>query len=278
MPVVYSRAETRNGRAATTRTSRGTITQSARQTVVARTVPSARGEVKPRKPIAPRAIIKFAGEWGSFEFAIKSSSIVGVKDLSMSVSIETETKVAGNENYITRKYYNPTEIKMTGIFSATMGVKDVRAASWELMNLMRLGRTGYVYCGSDKLLAPMVIGVSAQANNIEIGANGKWSYCEVPIVLKQCEKYGGGTAGTTSSGGGGGGSGGSGGGRGRSGRSGSGSGVSASQISSAIQAVQSAVQSAQRQSSGYSPARYGSQRITGTPQQFGYKPPGRSAQ
>ena len=145
-----------------------------------------------------RTIIQIIGEWGKFQFYIKPSSIIGVKDLNISVSIETEDKKADNEHYVSRKGYQPAEVSMTGIFSATLGISDVKAKSWELMNIIRLGQKGYVYIGNDKLIAPMMMGVSAKTTDIVIGPNGKMIYCEVPTTMKQCEKYGGGTSGSSS--------------------------------------------------------------------------------
>lgn len=140
-------------------------------------------------------IIKFAGSWGSFEFNVDQSSIIGVKDLNISVSVETENKTAGKENYAKRKNYNPAEITMTGIFSTILGVQDVKASSWALMDIIRQGRKGYFYSGSSKVIAPMLMGTSAKASKIEIGPNGAWTYCEVTITLKQCEKFAGGSSG-----------------------------------------------------------------------------------
>ena len=144
-----------------------------------------------------RTIIQIIGEWGKFQFYINPSSIIGVKDLNISVSIETEDKKADNEHYVSRKGYQPAEISMTGIFSAALGISDVKAKSWELMNIIRLGQKGYVYIGNDKLIAPMMMGVSAKTTDIVIGPNNKMIYCEVPITMKQCEKYGGGTSGSS---------------------------------------------------------------------------------
>lgn len=142
-------------------------------------------------------IVKFEGEWGDFSFHVESGSIISVKDISLSVSIETEDKTAKKtkEKYVSKKNRNPAEITMTGIFSKLLGVDDVRAKSWELMNTIRLGRKGYLYMGDSKLIAPMVMGTNAKIGKLEIDPGGSWSYCEVSITFKQCSKYGDGSSG-----------------------------------------------------------------------------------
>ena len=109
------------------------------------------------------AIVSFAGSWGSFKFYVKSSKIIGVKDLNITVSQETETKSTNSkENYVSIKNKNPAEITLTAIFSRLLGVKDVRSTSWKLMNIIRKGRKGYFYCGNDKLIPPMLVGTNAK--------------------------------------------------------------------------------------------------------------------
>lgn len=138
-------------------------------------------------------------KWRRFSFSIKKHEIRAAKDISISMSVETENKTASSENYVKKKNLNPAEISMTGIFSAALGVSDVKKTAFKLANLCRKGKTGYVYFGSSKIMPPKFMGVSAKINNIEITPKGEWSYCEVQITLKQCEKYGGGTAGSSSS-------------------------------------------------------------------------------
>jgi len=152
----------------------------------------------------PQIFVEFSGEWGKYQFYMKRSQIIGVKDIGITVSVETETKNAGNENYVAVKNLNTAEITMTGIFSAALGVKDVRKEVFKLMNICRQGRKGHLYCGTEKLYAPMMMATNAKTVNLTIGANGKWDYCEVMVTFAQCEKYGGGTDGEKKSGSGGG--------------------------------------------------------------------------
>jgi len=168
------------------------------------------------------SVITLIGSWGSFKFYIKKKSIIGVKDITITYSNETETNSTNSkENYTSIKNVNPAEISMTGIFSRALGITDVRASCWKLMEIIRKGQKFYVYTGADKILAPLFVATNAKCSKIEIGPDKKWSYCEVQITLKQCEKYEGGTSGTiakssdsdgggSSGGGGGGGGGGSG--------------------------------------------------------------------
>lgn len=178
------------------------------------------GSQKKDYKVDSNSIITLIGSWGSFKFYIKKKSMIGVKDFGVTVSNETETKSTNSkENYTSIKNANPFEISMTGIFSRILGIKDVRATAWELMDIVRTGKKFYVYLGAEKVAAPLMIGTNAKTNKIEIGPDKKMNYCEVQITLKQCEKWSGGTAGTIerdddsdghdsgSSGGGGGGSG-----------------------------------------------------------------------
>lgn len=135
-------------------------------------------------------------KWCKFTFHVKKDSIIAAKDIQITMSVETETKHTSEENYTHKKLLNPSEVSLTGVFNAALGIKDVKKSAFKLANLCRMGKKGYVYFGSTKLMPPKFMGVSAKITDIEIMPSGKWSYCEVQITLKQCEKYTGGTAGT----------------------------------------------------------------------------------
>lgn len=171
------------------------------------------GKQKKDYKVDSNSIITLIGSWGSFKFYIKKKSMIGVKDFSVTVSNETETKSTNSkENYISIKNSNPFEVTLTGIFASVLGIKDVRATAWKLMDIIRTGKKFYCYLGAEKVAAPLLVGTNAKTNKVEIGPDKKMNYCEVQITLKQCEKWEGGTAGTIekdddSSGGGGGGSG-----------------------------------------------------------------------
>lgn len=188
------------------------------------------GSQKKDYKVDSNSIMTLIGSWGSFKFYIKKKSMIGVKDFGVTVSNETETKSTNSkENYTSIKNSNPFEVTVTGIFSRILGLKDVRATAWKLMDIVRTGKKFYVYLGAEKVAAPLMVGTNAKTNKIEIGPDKKMNYCEVQLTLKQCEKWEGGTAGTIEknddsdghdSGGSGGGSGG--GGSGKKGKRGSG--------------------------------------------------------
>ena len=179
------------------------------------------GSQKKDYKVDSNSIMTLIGSWGSFKFYIKKKSMIGVKDFGVTVSNETETKSTNSkENYTSIKNSNPFEVTVTGIFSRILGLKDVRATAWKLMDIVRTGKKFYVYLGAEKVAAPLMVGTNAKTNKIEIGPDKKMNYCEVQLTLKQCEKWEGGTAGTIEknddsdgydSGGSGGGSGGGGG-------------------------------------------------------------------
>ena len=138
-------------------------------------------------------------KWNGFSFAITKSKIVGLKDFDVSVSVETDKKTAGSENYQKKKNLDPTKITMVGVFSMALGVKDVRATAYKLVDMCRKAESGYIYVGSAKLMPPKFMGTSAKIQNIQWLSDGRWSYAEVNVTLEQCEKYGGGTKGEKSS-------------------------------------------------------------------------------
>lgn len=155
------------------------------------------GKQKKDYKVDSNSIITLIGSWGSFKFYIKKKSMIGVKDFSVTVSNETETKSTNSkENYTSIKNSNPFEVTLTGIFARVLGIKDVRATAWKLMDIIRTGKKFYVYLGADKVAAPLMIGTNAKTNKVDIGPDKKMNYCEVQITLKQCEKWEGGTAGT----------------------------------------------------------------------------------
>lgn len=155
------------------------------------------GKQKKDYKVDSNSIITLIGSWGSFKFYIKKKSMIGVKDFSVTVSNETETKSTNSkENYTSIKNSNPFEVTLTGIFARVLGIKDVRATAWKLMDIVRTGKKFYVYLGADKVAAPLMIGTNAKTNKVDIGPDKKMNYCEVQITLKQCEKWEGGTAGT----------------------------------------------------------------------------------
>lgn len=145
-------------------------------------------------------VIRFCGSWGYYSFYIKPKAMLPVKDINISVTLETETKSTNSkENYTALKNTNPAEVSFTAIFNKQLGINNVRKEALKLIDYFRQGKKGYLYIGSTKLYAPMFIGTSAKMSNVEIGAGITWLSCEVAVTFKQCEKYGGGTSGTIES-------------------------------------------------------------------------------
>lgn len=160
-------------------------------------------------------LIQWGGH-GGISFFVSPTEIRAFKDLSISVSAETEDKTVGGEKYVSKKNSGSYKITLTAILNAALGV-SVQETALAIAESARLGEQGYFYCNGQKLFPSSFMSTDATISSVTISASGAWSYAEVSWTLKQCSKYD-----DTSGGGNGSGSGGSGGGSG----SGSGSGGS----------------------------------------------------
>ena len=84
------------------------------------------GKQKKDYKVDSNSIITLIGSWGSFKFYIKKKSMIGVKDFSVTVSNETETKSTNSkENYTSIKNSNPFEVTLTGIFARVLGIDNM---------------------------------------------------------------------------------------------------------------------------------------------------------
>ena len=150
-------------------------------------------------------IIKF----DNIAFYVEPNRIRGVRDISISVSSETEENTQNNEKYVKRKNASPYQASMKAILMAALGV-PVQSTAIELTEAARNGRTGYLYSAGAKIFPCKFMMTGASIGNLQISTKGVWTYCEVSLTFQQCSKYDGSTSGSSSTpsnyGGGGGGS------------------------------------------------------------------------
>lgn len=150
-------------------------------------------------------IIKF----DNIAFYVEPNRIRGVRDISISVSSETEENTQDDEKYVKRKNASPYQASMKAILMAALGV-PVQSTAIELTEAARNGRTGYLYSAGAKIFPCKFMMTGASIGNLQISSKGVWTYCEVSLTFQQCSKYDGSTSGSSSTpsnyGGGGGGS------------------------------------------------------------------------
>ena len=127
-------------------------------------------------------------KWGEIAFFVNPTAIRGIRDISISVSSETEDETNSDEKYVKRKNANGYQVTMKAILDAFLG-EDVQATALKLTEAARTGGTGYLYCAGAKLLPSKFMLTDATASNIQIAPNGKWTHCDVSLTLKQCSKY-----------------------------------------------------------------------------------------
>ena len=127
---------------------------------------------------------------GGISFYIKSSEIRGVKDFSISASVETEDKTENSEKFIKKKNSGSYQISLTAVLDAALGV-DAQGLAKEMSEAARCGDSGYFYTANAKLFPSKFMCTDAKINNIQMTAEGKWKRCEVAWTLKQCSKYAG---------------------------------------------------------------------------------------
>ena len=159
---------------------------------------------------AKKHLSKHLFRWNELEFYVKPNDIIGVGDISIAGSCETEDKEGQGERYASRKAAKPIEFTMKVTLNAYL-TNDVKQKALDMVRIATLGRKDYIYMGRGKLLPCRFMLASAKTQNVKIAAGVTWVSCTVDLVFRQCSKYDGTEVSTT--GGGGSGGGGSGGGR-----------------------------------------------------------------
>ena len=158
-------------------------------------------------------LVKWSGK-SECSFYLKSNEIRGVKDITISSSLDTEDQTADGEKYTKKKNTGSYQITLTAVLNAALGV-DVQKVATAMTEAAREGSSGYFYMATKKLFPSSFMATDAKITNLCLTRKGEWSYAEVEFTLKQASKYdgstgssGGGGGSTSSSGGGGGGGGG----------------------------------------------------------------------
>lgn len=128
--------------------------------------------------------------WNELEFYVKPTDIIGVGDISIAGSCETEDKEGGGEKYASHKAAKPIEFTMKVTLNTYL-TNNVQQKALEMVRISTLGRKDYIYMGKDKLFPCRFMLASAKAQNVKIAAGVKWVSCDVDLVFRQCSKYDG---------------------------------------------------------------------------------------
>lgn len=140
--------------------------------------------------------------WCNLDFCVTPKDIVGVGDISITGSCDTEDKEGQGERYVSRKAAKPIEFTMKVTLNAYL-TNDVKQKALDIVRMATLGHKDYIYMGKGKLLPCRFMLASAKTQNVKIAAGVTWVSCTVDLVFRQCSKYDGTEAPEPATGGGG---------------------------------------------------------------------------
>lgn len=129
--------------------------------------------------------------WGDYSFFIKPTAIRSYRDLSIQSSCSTEEEENGDDGYLKKKRSGAFTISLTAILDKRLGEDDVKAYAMRLAESARSGASAWIYNNGSKLAVGIMMGTSANINNIVAAPNGMWISSEVQLTLKQCTKLDG---------------------------------------------------------------------------------------
>ena len=129
--------------------------------------------------------------WGDYSFFIKPTAIRSYRDLSIQSSCSPEEEENGDDGYLKKKRSGAFTISLTAILDKRLGEDDVKAYAMRLAESARSGASAWIYNNGSKLAVGIMMGTSANINNIVAAPNGMWISCEVQLTLKQCTKLDG---------------------------------------------------------------------------------------
>lgn len=107
--------------------------------------------------------------------------------MTLKGSCETETKTAGNQNYVRRKNGDTMELSFSVLISALLGVTDVRREAVGFVESANRGDTAYFYYGNKKLIPYKMMLTSAEITDIDPMPKkpNKWISCSARLTFKQ---------------------------------------------------------------------------------------------
>jgi hypothetical protein len=129
--------------------------------------------------------------WGDYSFFIKPTAIRSYRDLSIQSSCSTEEEENGDDGYLKKKRSGAFIISLTAILDKRLGEDDVKAYAMRLAESARSGASAWIYNNGSKMAVGIMMGTSANINNIVAAPNGMWISSEVQLTLKQCTKLDG---------------------------------------------------------------------------------------
>ena len=124
--------------------------------------------------------------WNNHKFVVKPKLIQSFEDLAFKGSCETTDKTTDGQKYVERKAGEPVQITFTVALNALTGCKNVIDEATSYVREARTGATDYMYLGSRKIGAKMML-TEAQIQEIvtQPGKGDTWISCKVKLTLKQ---------------------------------------------------------------------------------------------
>ena len=129
-------------------------------------------------------------QWKDVKFFANASKVVGMRDLAINATCETEDKEDNGNKYVKLKNKKGFEISFTAYFDKRLGIADVRGDALALAGYAAAGESGYIYCRGDKLVPTNMMATSGKIKNVQMTPGGSWISCEVEMTFKSCSKLG----------------------------------------------------------------------------------------
>lgn len=131
--------------------------------------------------------------WSGVTFCVRHDRVLGMKDITINATCETEDKDSGGEKFSKRKGGKPTEIALTALLNAKMGV-NVQQEALAMQDAARNGTTDYMYTATAKLFPCLLMLTGAKISKVTLTPGGVWRSCEAALTFRQASKWDGGTS------------------------------------------------------------------------------------
>ena len=131
--------------------------------------------------------------WAGFTFCVRHDRVLGLKDLTINATCETEDKDSGGEKFVARKSGKPADVTLTALLNARLGV-NVQQEALAMQDAARNGTTDYMYAATAKLFPCLLMLTGAKINKPSLTPAGAWRSCEVALTFKQASKWDGSTS------------------------------------------------------------------------------------
>lgn len=131
--------------------------------------------------------------WAGFIFCVRHDRVLGLKDLTINATCETEDKDSGGEKFVAKKSGKPAEVTLTAILNARLGI-NVQQEALAMQDAARNGTKDYMYTATAKLLPCLLMLTGAKIGKTVLTPTDAWRSCEVALTFKQASKWDGSTS------------------------------------------------------------------------------------